>query len=174
MKHLKIFIISYLIFSISNFAFGETKVAFIDMKYIMDNSLAGQSIKKQLEDLHKKNLNNFKKKEDTLKKKEKEILSKKNILSKEEFEKEISSLRSKVKKYNNERNEKIGSLTQKRLDSMQEIIKTLTPILANYSKEKDISIIMDKKNIIVGKTELNLTNEILKLLDGKIKKINLN
>ena len=57
---------------------------------------------------------------------------------------------------------------------MQEIIKTLSPILANYSKEKDISIIMDKKNIIVGKTELNLTNEILKLLDNKIKKINLN
>ena len=174
MKHLKIFIISYLIFSISNFAFGETKVAFIDMQYIMNNSLAGQSIKKQLEDLHKKNLNNFKKKEDTLKKKEKEILSKKNILSKEEFEKEISSLRIEVKKYNNERNEKIGSLTKKRLDSMQEIIKTLSPILANYSKEKDISIIMDKKNIIVGKTELNLTNEILKLLDSKIKKINLN
>ena len=115
MKHLKIFIISYLIFSISNFAFGETKVAFIDMQYIMNNSLAGQSIKKQLEDQHKKNLNNFKKNEDTLKKKEKEILSKKNILSKEEFEKEISSLRSEVKKYNNERNEKIGSLTQKRL-----------------------------------------------------------
>ena len=57
---------------------------------------------------------------------------------------------------------------------MEEIVKILSPILAEYSKENNISIIMDKKNIIVGKTELNITKEILALLDDKIKKIKLN
>ena len=144
------------------------------MQFIMDKSLAGQSLKKQLENLHKKNLDTFKKKEDYLKKKEQDVLAKKNILSKDEFQKEISNLRSEVKKYNSDRNEKINSLTKKRLSSMQKIIKKLSPILAEYSKEKNISIIMDKKNIIVGKTELNITEEILALLDSKIKKIKLN
>ena len=109
-----------------------------------------------------------------MKKKEQEILAKKNILSKEEFQKEISKLRNEVKNYNSDRNEKINSLTKKRLESMQKIIKNLSPILTEYSKEKDISLIVDKKNIIVGKTELNITKEILTLLDNKIKKIKLN
>ena len=99
---------------------------------------------------------------------------KKNLLSKEEFQKEISNLRTEVKNYNNERNEKINSLTKKRLESMEIILKTLSPILTEYSKNNNISLIMDKKNIIIGKTELNITKEILILLDEKIKKIKLN
>ncbi len=170
----KFFFVLILTPFISNITLAENNVAFIDMQYILDKSLAGQSLKKQLENIHKKNLENFKKKEDSLKKKEQEILAKKNILSDDEFQKEISSLREEVKNYNNERNKKINSLTKKRLSSMDRIIKNLSPILADYSKENNISIIMDKKNIIIGKTELNITNKILKLLDNKIKKIKLN
>ena len=174
MKIHKIFIIFLLlqIFTINTYAQG--KVAFIDMQYIMENSLAGQSLKKQLENTHKKNLDSFKKKEEVLKKKEQDVLAKKNILSNDEFQKEISNLRNEVKKYNDERNEKINSLTKKRLESMEIILKNLSPLLTEYSKEKNISLIMDKKNIIIGKTELNITKEILILLDEKIKKIKLN
>ena len=174
MRYLKIILIVLFIQSTNTFAYSEGKIAFIDMQFIMDKSLAGQSLKKQLENLHKKNLDSFKNKEETLKKKEQEILSKKNILSKEEFHKEISNLRNEVKSYNNERNEKINSLTKKRLESMEIILKTLSPILTEFSKKNNISLIMDKKNIIIGKTELNITKEILTLLDEKIKKIKLN
>tara|TARA_Y100000817_G_C16727022_1_gene486246 strand:- start:131 stop:655 length:525 start_codon:yes stop_codon:yes gene_type:complete len=174
MKFVRLFFLILLFQTGHSYALAESKVAFIDMQYIMDNSLAGKSLKKQLENLHKKNLDHFKKEEDLLKKKEQEVLSKKNILSKEEFQEEISDLREKVKKYQSERNEKINSLTKKRLSSMETIIKNLSPILAEYSKESNISIIMDKKNIIVGKTELDITKKILVLLDEKIKKIKLN
>ena len=174
MKFLRLFFLILLFQTGLSHALAESKVAFIDMQYIMDNSLAGKSLKKQLENLHKKNLDSFKKEEDILKKKEQDVLSKKNILSKEEFQEEISGLREKVKKYQNERNEKINSLTKKRLSSMEVIIKNLSPILAEYSKANNISIIMDKKNIIVGKTELDITKKILVLLDEKIKKIKLN
>ena len=56
----------------------------------------------------------------------------------------------------------------------KQILKDLSPILAEFSKENNISIIIDKKNIIVGKTELNITEKILNVLDRKIKKIKLN
>ena len=171
----KILLIIFILFlSINNFAKAETNVAFIDMQYIMDNSLAGKSLKKQLENLHEKNLSDFQKKEDSLKKKEKEVVAKKNISTDEEFKKEISQLRTDVKNYNAERNDKINSLTKKRLESMENIVKNLSPIIAKFSKENNISIVMDKKNIIVGKTELNITKKILTLLDNKIKKIKLN
>tara|TARA_Y100000996_G_scaffold41629_1_gene28864 strand:- start:509 stop:1033 length:525 start_codon:yes stop_codon:yes gene_type:complete len=174
MKLLRLFFIIFLFQINFSYTLAESNVAFVDMQYLMDKSLAGQSLKKQLENLHKKNLDYFKKEEDLLKKKEQEVISKKNILSKEDFQEEISNLRNKVKNYQAERNEKINSLTKKRLSSMETIIKNLSPILAEYSKENNISIIMDKKNIIVGKTELDITKKILVLLDKKIKKIKLN
>ena len=68
----------------------------------------------------------------------------------------------------------IDSLTKKRLETMEKILKDLSPILAEFSKENNISIIIDKKNIIVGKTELNITEKILNILDSEIKKIKLN
>ena len=77
MRYLKIILIVLLVQITNTFAYSDGKIAFIDMQFIMDKSLAGQSLKKQLENLHKKNLDSFKKKEETLKKKEQEILSKK-------------------------------------------------------------------------------------------------
>ena len=174
MQYKKILFLFIFFFSIINYAKAETIVAFIDMQYIMENSLAGKSLKKQLEDIHKKNLTDFKNKEDSLKKREKEAIDKKNVLSEEEFQKEITQLRTDVKNYNAERNDRINSLTKKRLESMEKIVKNLSPIIADFSKENNISIVMDKKNIIVGKTELNITKKILTLLDNKIKKIKIN
>jgi outer membrane protein len=174
MRNKKFFLIFILFFSIINFVKAEINIAYIDMQYIMDNSLAGKSIKKQLEELHKKNLSDFKKKEESLKKKEKEVIAKKNILSDEEFQKEISKLRTNVKNYNLERNDRINSLTKKRIESMESIVKSLSPIIADFSKKNNISLIVDKKYIIVGKTELNVTKKILDILNSKIKKIVLN
>ena len=53
----------------------------------MNNSIAGKSITSQLENNHKKNISKFKNIEEELKKKEAEIISRKNVITKEEFEK---------------------------------------------------------------------------------------
>ena len=53
----------------------------------MRSSNAGKSITSQLENNHKKNISKFKKIEEELKKEESEIISQKNVLTNEEFEK---------------------------------------------------------------------------------------
>ena len=44
----------------------------------------------------------------------------------------------------------------------------------NIQKKNDLAFIIDQKNIIIGRTDLNITKDILELLDQKIKKIKLN
>ena len=51
------------------------------------------------------------------------------------------------------------------------ILKIINDILAKYSNENKISLIMEKKNIVIGKSELDITNDILSLLNAKIKKV---
>ena len=173
MKFLREIILTIILLFIFFPASAENNIAYLDISLMMSKSLAGQSIQKQLEIKHKKNIENFKKKEKEFKDKEEKILAKKNVLSKEDYEKEISKLRIEVKDFRIKRKEAIDSLTKKRLESIQNLLDILSPILGEYSKEKNISVIIDKKYIIVGKTELNITNEILNLLDEKVKKISL-
>ena len=151
----------------------EKTIVYIDLSKIMNNSIAGKSITSQLENNHKKNISKFKKIEEELKKEEAKIISQKNIITKEEFEKKIIDLRDKANKFRKERNDNINNLNNQRLEATSKMITLVRPILSEFSDKNSISLIIDKKNIIIGKTLLDITDDILKIVDEKIGKIQL-
>ena len=151
----------------------EKSVVYIDLNKIMNNSIAGKSITSQLENNHKKNISKFKNIEEELKKEESEIISQKNVITKEEFEKKIIDLRDKANKFRKERNSNIDNLNNQRLEATSKMITLVRPILSEFSDKNSISLIIDKKYIIIGKTVLDITDDILKIVDEKIGKIQL-
>ena len=153
--------------------FASDKIVYIDADFIMSNSKVGKYVSKKIEEVHKKNITTFKKLEDELKEEEAKIVKKRSVLSKEDFQKEISQLREKANEYRVLRKQKIDIITNQRLTATAKIIKELRPILAEYSDKNSISIVVEKKNIIIGKSELDVTKDILILLDEQIKKISL-
>lgn len=174
MKYIvKIFVIIFLI-NIANISMAETIIAYIDMEKIMLKSKAGKSIESELQKIHKNNIDSFKKTEESLKKQESQIIAQKNVMKKEDFQKKINELRKKAQEYQKSRREKNNDLTKKRVSATSQLLKSLNPILAEYSSDKSISIVIQKKNIVLGKSELDITEDILKLLDKKISKIKLN
>ena len=151
----------------------ENKTVYLDLNMIMENSNAGKSINSQLETNHKKNIANFQKLEEELKNEEAKIISQKTVISKEDFEKKIMNLRDKANKYRKERNDSINNLNNQRLNATQKMITLIRPILSEYSDNNSISLIIQKRNIIIGKTSLDITDDILKIIDKKIEKISL-
>ena len=115
-----------------------------------------------------KYFNEYKKKLDLEKNK---IQTQKNILSKEEYEKKIISLNKDFEKFKIDGNKKINLLKLKRDKAMDKILSELNILLSEYSNKNELTFIIDQKNIVIGKTNLNITKEILKLLDLKLKKI---
>ena len=171
-KSLLLLLIFFIFFS-KNSLSHEKSVVYIDLNKIMRSSNAGKSITSQLENNHKKNISKFKKIEEELKKEESEIISQKNVLTNEEFEKKIIDLRDKANKFRKERNNNINNLNNQRLEATQKMITLVKPILSDYSEKNSISLILEKKNIIIGKTLLDITDDILKIVDEKIGKIQL-
>ena len=51
-------------------------------------------------------------------------------------------------------------------------LNKITKVLAEYSDENSIDLIIQKKNIIIGKKELDITQDFLDIVNKKIKKIN--
>ena len=63
---------------------------------------------------------------------------------------------------------------KKRDKGMNKILSELKIVLSEYSDQNKLTFIIDQKNIIIGRSDLNVTQEVLKKLNNKIKKITLN
>ena len=168
----KFFLALFCILALTNVtAYSETKIAYIDMEFIFNNSIAG---KKLTESLNKININNkkfFDKKEDELKKKELKIISQKNILETSQIEEQLKKLQNEANIYRNEKVKKINEFNKKKIDASEQLFKSIEPILIEYSNKNSISIFLQKKYIVIGKSELNKTNEILEIVNQKITEI---
>ena len=175
MNYVKILGILILFFFISvpNLVNAEQKTVYVDMDLIMNNSLGGKSITQQLNKINQSNLKKFKNLEDGLRTEENEIISKKNVISESEYLKKISLLKKNVFEYNQNKKKTKGQLTQKKIKAQAALINSITPILADYAKKNDISMVISKQNIIMGQIELDITNDILKLINKKITNIKL-
>ena len=69
------------------------------MDFIIKNSEIGKKTLNSINNLNDKNINELKKKEKILKDLENEIISKKNIISKENFDKEVLLFKEKANKF---------------------------------------------------------------------------
>ena len=157
----------------ANLAAANQSILYIDMNYLLNNSLAGKSIVNQLKNLNEKNLKKFKEIEEGLKSEEKKLISQKKILEKDEYLKQLNNLRKKVSNYMIERTNKSDNILKKKGSARQKLLNELDAILKDYSKKNSVLYIMPKKNIIIGNTDLDITQIILKSLDNNIKKINI-
>ena len=165
MKYLvRFFVILNLFFFATNLLAQET-ILYIDMNKVLNESKAGKLAQEYLKNKHKSNIEKNKKIEEKLKKSETDLINKKKLLDKDEYKKLSDELREKVKNYQLKRSSEIEELTTVRADSRKKLIQELQPILADYAKEKNINIIIDKKNIILGKTENDITNVIIEKLN---------
>ena len=109
-----------------------------------------------------------------LKSREEDLITKKNVISADEFNKKLENLSKEINNYRTLRQQAIDLSTKSRLNASADFAEKIKPILADYASENNIDMIIQKKNIIMGKTDLDITNEILKIVDKKINKLKVN
>ena len=125
--------------------FSSEKIVYLDVEKIMKDSLAGKSIIAQLKKKRESSISKFKKREKDILEKEKKLISQKNILSKEDFEKKLKDLRNDISNYQKDRNKSSNEIKKSRVNASTKLISKLTPILEEYSKKNSIRIIVQKK-----------------------------
>ena len=172
-KYLLSFVL-ILFFSVNiSLAFAE-KIVYIDMDKIMQISKAGKNAISKINDQKKKDVSKFQKIEKELKSREQDLITKKNVISAEEFNKKLETLTKEINNYRTLRQEAIDLSTKSRLNASADFAEKIKPILADYASENNIEMIIQKKNIIMGKTDLDITDEILKIVDKEISKLKIN
>ena len=173
MKYLVKFFVVTLFVLICNYVVAEQKIAYVDMKFVLNNSKAGKGAQNFLQKNFQENQKKFLDMENQLKKEESDLLGKKTILNKEDYKKKTDELRKKVAKYQSERRSTLDQITEQRAEARKTLLTTLDPILKNYIKENGISLIVDKKTILVGNTDLDITNIIVEKLNKELPSLQL-
>ena len=168
----KFFVVTFFLL-ICTHTFAEQKIVVLDLTYVLNESKAGKSA----QDFLKKTFNNNIKKasdmEKSLKEEEADLLAKKNILSKEEYGKKMSSLRKENIDYQTQRRAAIDKITTQRAEARETLLKKLKPILEVYIKENNISLIVDKKYILGGAPSYDITKVIVEKLNKDLPSLNL-
>ena len=167
-----ILIIFLIIFNTYQYSFADNmNIRYVDLNFIINNSDAGKSIITKFKKQNEANIDEFKKIEENLKKEKNKLLSQKNILENNEYRKKITQLQNDINIYKQNRNKKVEELNKKRILSIKKLITYIDPILLDYSSKNSIDVIMKKESFLTAKTELNITDDILKELNKSVTKI---
>ena len=165
---IKIFII---LFILTINAYSNEQIVYVDMNSLINSSKAGTSINNQMKKVLDKNNSEYQSLEKKLLQEEKDLLNKKNVLDPDKYKTEVNTFKNKVNKIKIERNREIEDIQKRNVKAKNELVNVITKILAKYSAEKEINLVLRKESIILGKKTIDITSEILTLLDKEIKKI---
>jgi Skp family chaperone for outer membrane proteins len=150
---------------------AEDKVSYIDIDYILTNTIAGKELLNELKKEEELKINKFKIKDDSFKNEKKEILAKKNLISKEEMNKEMKLLQNKFQKYSKEKIKEVDDLKIIRNKNIINFLNLINPIIEKYMADNSIYMLIDKKNVFIASKEYDITNNLIELIDNQIKNI---
>ena len=148
---------------------AEKSIAFIDIDVIMNKSEFGKKSYKKIDDDFNKENEKLLKIEKNLVSKEQEILKQKNVLSEDELNKKIIDLRKEINDFQSKKRLLNKKFNEMRLNITNQMAQSLNLILSKYADENDISLVIQKKFIVIARSGLDITSEILKIFNRENK-----
>ena len=167
MKNISYSILFFFIFFLTNVQ-ASNKIVFVDIDYLINNSTFGKKIIKKIETEDKKNVEILRSREISLKKVEDEIKKKKNIISDQELQKEINLLKKNIKEFKSEKNTLVKNFSQFKNDQLNTVLLEFNKIIKDYMAKNSIDIVFDKKNIYIGKSSNDITQNILEEIENRL------
>lgn len=153
---------------------AEITIAVVDVDYVLSQSSAAKSIKKQVEEKREKFIKQIKSEEDKLIKKQKEIEKSRKDISQEEliakakeFEKKRLDARKKIQ-------DRKAKLDKAYAEAMSKLTKTIYDVCQKIADERKIDLVITRQNIIVGNMSLDITKDVAEKMNKTVSKISLN
>ena len=164
----KLFIIStYFFFLITVNSYSIEKIVYLDLDFLLANSNKGKEIIFNLEKINKENIKILEERKILLNDEEKKLLQKKNILTNEIYSEKLKNLKNQIKNFNDEKNTIAKNFQKQRQEKINNFLKIVDKILAEYVKKNSIDIVLNKKDILMGKNNYNITNEIMQIINSE-------
>ena len=148
---------------------SNEKIVYLDVDFVLANSDKGKIILSNLEEKNKENIKILQSKEKILKDQETQIIKQKNIISEDSYKEKVNNLKNKIDIFKKDKDKLVKNFNQLRQQEINEFIKLVDQILGEYVEKNAIDLVLNKKDILMGKNKYNITNEILELVNKSNK-----
>ena len=174
MKNIKKLIFITLFFiAYSQNSFADNSY-FIDFSKVLNKSKPGSEVQKKLKDKFNTESKKFTKLNEGILREEAELISKKKDLSSEEYKKKVESLRKRVGDLQRNKQKSLNSIAKSRNDAKVALLKAVNPIVKKYMADNKIRVVLDKKGVIMGDITLEITDQIIAILDKETPSLKIN
>ena len=150
---------------LNNIALGDQKIFFINLDFILNNSKEGKIILKKLKNINDEYLSKISSLENEIKKENNEIQKIKNIISNEELNNRVSKLDKKILDYNKIKKKSQENFQKIREKKIKNFFNRVNPIIQNYMDKNSIDIVLDQKNVFIGRSNYDISDDIINLID---------
>ena len=134
---------------------------------IINETNIGKKLLNKINKLDQNNIEKLKSFEKEIQDRQNDINQKKNIISQQEFEKEVDNLKKKISDFNNQKNKMVTELNDVKKQELSQFFENIKPIIQNYMNDNSIDMIINSKNIFIGNKNSDLTNELIKEINTK-------
>ncbi len=168
MKKLNVYILVLIFLTISNFSYSNN-IVYANLDNIIKTSEVGKKIIDYFDDKNKKLLEEIKNNEKKIREKEKSLISQKNILEPNEFSKKVDSFKEEIKKFNQDNKSKTRKINLEKDQVSKSFLVEINKILKEFAEKNNIDIIISSNQMLIGKSDLDVTNKLLIMVNEKIK-----
>ena len=167
MKIFNLIIIFFIILNLNNNVYSKNSVVYLNVNYIFNTSNSGSELNKLLQKKIKKLENDVKIFSENIEIKKDEIIKQKNVISKTEYNKKFKIVDDEIKVFNSKIKKENNEINKIRKEARLNFTKELQKILADYSAQNSIDLIINQENILVGNKKLDISEDILKAVNKK-------
>ena len=172
-RNIIFFFLIFFVFSSNNNTLAEINISFVDVDYIYSNSKIGKKIDNQLKSEKKKINDKLTSYQKNIKDEKEKLINQKKIISEEKFKNQAIDIEKQIKKYNKLISDNNNSFIKYKTEIKSLFLKKLMNIVREYAEVNSIQLILNKKDIIIGQNDMDISNDILKLVNKKMNDIKL-
>ena len=165
----RILIIFFFTIFINKISHANEKIVFFDVNVLLNQTNIGLKTLSIINDLNDKNIKTLKNNEKKLKEQENEIKKKQNIISSEELNKEIELLNTNFRNFKVEKDNMVNNYKKIKEKELNNFFDKINPVIQNYMNENSIDILIERKNVFLGKITSDITKNLIAEINNKIE-----
>jgi len=167
LKFIGIFLI---ILNFTSISYAENLIKFINVDKIISETNIGKELLNKINNLDQNNIDKLKSFEKEIQDMQNDINQKKNVISEQQFKKEVDNLKKNISDFNNQKNNMVKELNEIKNQELSQFFEIIKPIIQNYMNDNSIDMIINSKNIFIGNKNSDLTNDLIKEINTKFPK----
>ena len=168
MKKIKLFFITLILSNYTSYSYTQN-LAYANMDNIIKTSEAGKKIIIYFSDKNNNLINQLNDKKKVIKEKEKSLLAQKNILEQDQYLKKVEEIKKEIDEFNIEHNKKISQIQNEKNEVSKSFQIEINKILKEFAENNNIDIIFSSNQMLIGKSSLDVTDDLLEVVNSKIK-----